>query len=389
MIRAEKEDICGLFRGYYNNPDGTNAAWHDGMYHTGDTAWRDEDGYFWYVGRVDDLIKSSGYRIGPFEIESVIMELPYVLECGVSAAPDEIRGQVVKASIVLVNKDFVPEHPVKPTLIKVDNAYDSLARLLTLYEQSKPRKTGIDPLAFIAPTAQIGKDVWIAPFAYVGENAVVGDRTVLHPHVTIGDGAQVGDDCTLYANATVYHDCRVGNRCTLHAGSVVGADGFGFAPTPQGYEKIPQIGIAILEDDVEIGANTCIDRATMGATIVHKGAKLDNLVQVAHNDEIGSHTVMAAQVGIAGSTKVGEWCMFGGQVGIAGHIHIGDRVVLGAQSGVPSSIKSDQRLIGAPPMEEKPFFKSHAIFRKLPDMYFELNALRKELTELKKQLNKE
>ena len=231
--------------------------------------------------------------------------------------------------------------------------------------------------------------MWIAPFAYVGENAVVGDRTVLHPHVTIGDGAQVGDDCTLYANTTVYHDCRVGNRCTLHAGSVVGADGFGFAPTPQGYEKIPQIGIAILEDDVEIGANTCIDRATMGATIVHKGAKLDNLVQVAHNDEIGSHTVMAAQVGIAGSTKVGEWCMFGGQVGIAGHIHIGDRVVLGAQSGVPSSIKSDQRLIGAPPMEEKPFFKSHAIFRKLPDMYFELNALRKELTELKKQLNKE
>ena len=294
-----------------------------------------------------------------------------------------------KASIVLVNKDFVPEHEIKATLIKVDNAYDSLARLLTLYEQSKPRKTGIDPLAFIAPTAQIGKDVWIAPFAYVGENAVVGDRTVLHPHVTIGDGAQVGDDCTLYANATVYHDCRVGNRCTLHAGSVVGADGFGFAPTPQGYEKIPQIGIAILEDNVEIGANTCIDRATMGATIVHKGAKLDNLVQVAHNDEIGSHTVMAAQVGIAGSTKVGEWCMFGGQVGIAGHIHIGDRVVLGAQSGVPSSIKSDQRLIGAPPMEEKPFFKSHAIFRKLPDMYFELNALRKELTELKKQLNKE
>ena len=294
-----------------------------------------------------------------------------------------------KASIVLVNKDFVPEHEIKATLIKVDNAYDSLARLLTLYEQSKPRKTGIDPLAFIAPTAKIGKDVWIAPFAYVGENAVVGDRTVLHPHVTIGDGAQVGDDCTLYANATVYHDCRVGNRCTLHAGSVVGADGFGFAPTPQGYKKIPQIGIAILEDDVEIGANTCIDRATMGATIVHKGAKLDNLVQVAHNDEIGSHTVMAAQVGIAGSTKVGEWCMFGGQVGIAGHIHIGDRVVLGAQSGVPSSIKSDQRLIGAPPMEEKPFFKSHAIFRKLPDMYFELNALRKELTELKKQLNKE
>ncbi|HJA86528.1 MAG TPA: UDP-3-O-(3-hydroxymyristoyl)glucosamine N-acyltransferase [Candidatus Bacteroides avicola] len=293
-----------------------------------------------------------------------------------------------QASIVLVNRDFVPEHEVKATLIRVDNAYDCLARLLTLYEQSKPKKTGIDRLAFIAPTAQVGKDVWIAPFAYVGENAVIGDRTVIHPHATIGDGAHVGNDCVLYAGATVYHDCRVGNRCILHAGSVVGADGFGFAPTPQGYEKIPQIGIAVLEDDVEIGANTCIDRATMGATIVHHGAKIDNLVQVAHNDEIGAHTVMAAQVGIAGSTKVGEWCMFGGQTGIAGHIHIGDRVVFGAQSGVPSSVKNDQRLIGTPPMEEKPYFKSQAIFRKLPDMYFELNALRKELNELKKQLNK-
>mgnify|MGYP001777485415 FL=1 len=294
-----------------------------------------------------------------------------------------------QASIVLVNKDFVPEHEVKATLIKVDNAYDCLARLLTLYEQSKPKKTGIDPLAFIAPTAQVGKDVWIAPFAYVGEHAVVGDRTHIYPHATVDDGAHIGEDCTLYAGATVYHDCRIGNRCILHAGSVVGADGFGFAPTPQGYEKIPQIGIAILEDDVEIGANTCIDRATMGTTIVHRGVKLDNLVQIAHNDEIGANTVMAAQAGVAGSTKVGEWCMFGGQVGVAGHIHIGDRVVFGAQSGVPSSVKSDQRLIGAPPMEEKPFFKSSAIFRKLPDMYFELNALRKELNELKKQLNKE
>ena len=291
-----------------------------------------------------------------------------------------------QASIVLVNKDFVPEHEVKPTLIKVDNAYDCLARLLTLYEQSKPKKTGIDPLAFIAPTAQVGKDVWIAPFAYVGEHAVVGDRTRIYPHATVDDGARIGEDCILYAGATVYHDCRIGNRCTLHAGSVVGADGFGFAPTPQGYEKIPQIGIAVLEDDVEIGANACVDRATMGATIIHKGVKLDNLVQIAHNDEIGAHTVMAAQAGVAGSTKVGEWFMFGGQVGVAGHIHIGDRVVFGAQSGVPSSVKSDQRLIGAPPMEEKPFFKSSAIFRKLPDMYFELNALRKELNELKQQL---
>lgn len=292
------------------------------------------------------------------------------------------------ASIVLVNRDFVPEQEVKATMIKVDNAYESLAKLLTLYEQSKPKHSGVHSLAFVAPSAKIGKDVYIAPFAYVGEHAEVGDRTQLYPHATVGDGAKVGSDCILYANATVYHDCRVGNRCVLHSGCVIGADGFGFAPTPEGYEKIPQIGIAVLEDDVEIGANACVDRATMGATIVHHGVKLDNLVQVAHNDEIGSHTVMAAQVGVAGSTKVGEWCMFGGQVGIAGHIHIGDKVVFGAQSGVPSSVESGQRLIGAPPMEERAFFRSQAIIRKLPDMYRELGALRKELNELKKQLNK-
>lgn len=293
-----------------------------------------------------------------------------------------------KASIILVNKDFEPEHEVKATLIKVDNAYESLAKLMTLYEQSKPKHTGISPQAYVAETARIGKDVYIAPFACIEDHAVIGDNTVIHPHVTVGSGAKVGDNCILYANVTVYHDCRVGNSCILHAGCVIGADGFGFAPTPEGYEKIPQIGITILEDNVEIGANTCVDRATMGATVVHSGVKLDNLVQIAHNDEIGSHTVMAAQVGIAGSTKVGEWCMFGGQVGIAGHIHIGNKVNLGAQSGVPGSLKEGSQLIGTPPMEQKPYFKSQAVFRKLPDMYMELNALRKELNELKQQINK-
>lgn len=293
-----------------------------------------------------------------------------------------------QSSIVLVNRDFAPEQEVKATLIKVDNAYESLAKLLNLYEQSKPKRVGIHPLAFVAETAKVGKDVYIAPFACIGEHAEVGDNTVIHPHVTIGSGAKVGSDCIIYASATIYYDCRVGNHCILHAGCVIGADGFGFAPTPQGYEKIPQIGIVILEDKVEIGANTCVDRATMGATIVHSGVKLDNLIQVAHNDEIGSHTVMAAQVGIAGSTKIGEWCMFGGQVGIAGHIHIGNQVNLGAQSGVPSSIKDGSQLIGTPPMEMKPYFKSASVYRKLPDMYLELNALRKELNELKQLLNK-
>ena len=293
-----------------------------------------------------------------------------------------------QSSIVLVNKDFVPEQEVKATMIKVDNAYESLAKLLNLYEQSKPKRTGIDSRAYVAETAKIGKDVYIAPFACIGEYAEVGDNTVIHPHATIGSGAKVGSDCIIYANVKIYHDCRIGNRCILHAGCVIGADGFGFAPTPEGYEKIPQIGIAILEDDVEIGANTCVDRATMGATIVHSGVKLDNLIQVAHNDEIGSHTVMAAQVGIAGSTKVGEWCMFGGQVGLAGHIKIGDKVGIGAQAGVPGNVKSNEQILGTPAIDAKNFMKSSAVYKKLPEMYATLNAMQKEIEELKKQLNK-
>ena len=293
-----------------------------------------------------------------------------------------------QSSIVLVNKDFEPEREIKATLIKVDNAYESLAKLMTLYEQSHPKRTGIDPLAYVAPTAKIGENVYLAPFACVGDHAEVGDNTELHPHATVGRNAKVGKNCILYTNSNVYHDCIVGDNCILHSGSVIGADGFGFAPTPNGYDKIPQIGIAILEDDVEIGANTCVDRATMGATIIRKGVKLDNLIQVAHNVEIGSNTVIASQTGFAGSTKVGEWCMFGGQVGIAGHIKIGDKVNLGAQSGVPGSIKSGQSLIGTPPIEMKNFFKSSAVFKKLPEMYMELNNLKKELEELKKQLNK-
>ncbi|MDD6890984.1 MAG: UDP-3-O-(3-hydroxymyristoyl)glucosamine N-acyltransferase [Bacteroidales bacterium] len=293
-----------------------------------------------------------------------------------------------KSSIVLVNKDFEPEHEISATLIKVDNAYESLAKLMTLYEQSQPKRTGIDPLAYVAPTAKIGKDVYLAPFACVGDHAEIGDGTELHPHATVGRNAKVGSHCILYTHANVYHDCRVGDRCILHSGSVVGADGFGFAPSPNGYEKIPQIGIAILEDDVEIGANTCIDRATMGATIVHKGAKLDNLIQVAHNVEIGSHTVIASQTGIAGSAKIGEWCMLGGQVGVAGHIKVGNRVSVGAQSGIPGNVKDGVQLMGYPAIDPKQFARSAAIYKKLPEMYSELNRLQKEIEELKKQLNK-
>jgi len=288
-----------------------------------------------------------------------------------------------QSTIVLVNDDLELDQEVKTTLIRVKNAYEAVAKLLQLYESMKPKKTGIDPLASIAATAKIGKDVYIGPFAVIGEGAVIGDGCQIFPHVVIGEHVQVGNGCLFYANVTIYHDCRIGNHVTIHAGTVIGADGFGFAPNVEGYEKIPQIGIVIIEDDVEIGANTCVDRSTMGQTVLHKGVKLDNLIQVAHNCEIGENTVMSAQVGLAGSTKVGSWCMFGGQVGLAGHITIGDHVNLGAQSGVPSSIESNQTLIGTPPMEPTPYFKSQAIFRRLPDMYKELSALRKEIEELK------
>ena len=233
-----------------------------------------------------------------------------------------------KASIVLVNKDFEPEKEITTTLIKVDNAYESLAKLMTLYEMSKPKLKGIHPTASIDENAHIGEDVYVGPYACIAAGAVIGDGACIHPHATIGCNAKVGNNSIIYPHVTVYHDCRIGNNCIIHAGTVIGADGFGFAPSPEGYEKIPQIGIVILEDNVEIGANACIDRATMGATVIHKGVKLDNLIQIAHNVEIGSHTVMASQTGVAGSAKIGEWCMFGGQVGVAGHIKVGDHVVV-------------------------------------------------------------
>ena len=287
------------------------------------------------------------------------------------------------ASIVLVNRDFIPEKPIKATLIKVDNAYETLAKLMTLYEQSKTQNKGIASTAIIAKSAKIGKDVYIGAYVVIDDDVVIGDNTQIYPHTYVGKNASVGEGSLIYSGVNIYHDCQIGNHVTLHSGVVIGADGFGFAPTPEGYNKIPQIGNVIIEDNVEIGANTCVDRATMGSTIVHKGVKLDNLIQIAHNDEIGANTVMAAQAGVAGSAKVGEWCVIAGQVGITGHLTVGNHVILGPQSGIISSIKDNSRLIGSPPMEEKPFFKSQAVLRKLPDMYRELNALRKELDELK------
>ena len=272
-----------------------------------------------------------------------------------------------KASIVLVNDDLELEQEVASTLIRVPNAYECVAKLMQMYAASLPKKTGIDPLAFVAKTAEIGKDVYVGPFTYIGEGVKIGDGTRIFPNVTIYDG------------------CQIGKNVTIHAGAVIGADGFGFAPNTEGYEKIPQLGIVIIEDNVEIGANTCVDRSTMGQTIIHKGVKLDNLIQVAHNCEIGENTVMSAQVGMAGSTKIGAWCMVGGQAGFSGHIKIADKTFVGAQSGVISNTKGNgEQLIGAPAIDPKVFFKAQAVMKRLPDMYKELGMLRKEIEELKK-----
>ena len=291
-----------------------------------------------------------------------------------------------QSSIVLVNNDFVPERPIQATLIKTANAYESLAKLMALYESVKPKKTGISPMASVATSATIGENVYIGPFVSIGEKVVIGDNTIIEANTSVGDSVTIGSDCILYSNVTIYHDCKVGNRCILHAGSVVGADGFGFAPGAGGYEKIPQIGIAILEDDVEIGANTCIDRATMGATIIKRGVKLDNMVQVAHNVVIDEHTVMAAQCGVAGSTKIGSWCMVGGQAGISGHIKLGNQVKVGGHSGVTNSVQDGKAVMGYPAFEHTQFARATVIFKKLPEMYREMDALKKEIESLKQQL---
>lgn len=289
-----------------------------------------------------------------------------------------------ESSIVLVNEDFQPKHEVKATLIKVANAREAVATLIDMYASMKPKPKGIDSTAFIDPSATVGKDVYLGPFVAIGPKAVIGDGCVLHPHATVGAGAVIGENTEMYANSVVYHGCKVGARCILHAGCVIGADGFGFEPTESGYKKIAQIGIAVLEDDVEIGANSCVDRAVMGETIIRRGTKIDNLVQIGHNCEVGSHTVMSAQVGVAGSTKIGEWCMFGGQVGIAGHATIADRTQAGAQSGIPNNIKKPgQQFMGSPAIEPRTWWKAQAVVKQLPDMWADMNRMKKEIEELK------
>ena len=292
-----------------------------------------------------------------------------------------------KSSVVLVNKSFVPTSKVEATLIKVENAYNAFASLLQLVEQSKPRKKGIHPTAVIEPSAKIGEGAYIGAYAYIGENCILGDNCSVYPHVYIGDNSKVGNGCTLNPGVKIYHECVLGEGVTIHAGTVIGSDGFGFAPQSENeFMKIPQIGNVVIEDHVEIGANVTIDRATMGSTIIRRGVKLDNLIQIAHNVEIGENTVIAAQTGISGSTKVGKNCMFGGQVGLAGHIKIVDGTKIGAQSGIPGDVKKENSiLLGYPAIDHRDFLRCSVVFRKLPELRIKVDALEKEIESLKKQ----
>ena len=280
-----------------------------------------------------------------------------------------------KATAAIVNQDFVPEQEVPCTLIKVANSYLAFAQLLNFYQQNKPRKTGISDKACIAPTAKIGKNVYIGEFVSIGDGAEVGDGASLYPQTVIGDRVKIGARTTLYAGVKVYEDCHIGTDCILHAGAVIGADGFGFAAHDGEYLKIPQIGNVEIGNHVEIGANTCIDRATMGSTILHQGVKVDNLCQVAHNVVIGQNTAMASQVGIAGSCKVGSDCIIAGQAGLVGHITVGDHVTIGAQSGVTHNIPGNQTVFGSPAQEASKRRKVEVLVRNIEKLADRIAAL--------------
>ncbi len=291
------------------------------------------------------------------------------------------------ASIVIVNKTFTPQKPLKDTttLIKVDDAYACFAKLLEVYNQSVEKQPKIENNCYISDSAIIGKNVYIGAFAYISDNVVIGDNTHVYPNTFIGDNSKIGNNCRIFSGVNIYRDSIIGNHCTLHSGVVIGADGFGFAPnSDNNYQKVPQIGNVIIEDNVEIGAGTCIDRATLGSTIIRKGVKLDNLVQVGHNVEVGNNTVIAAQTGIAGSAKLGKNMMVGGQVGIVGHISLADGTLIGAQSGVPKTIRKEGTvLLGSPAYEADDYKKAYMGFRRLPQILDRLRALENELKKLK------
>jgi UDP-3-O-[3-hydroxymyristoyl] glucosamine N-acyltransferase len=286
-----------------------------------------------------------------------------------------------KASIVIVGKDFVPEQKISVTLIRVDDPYQSFAKLLEIYNQIKLNKEGISEKAHISNGAVIGKNVYIGEFAFIGDNAEIGDNVKIYPQTYIGDNTTVGENTRIYAGVKIYSDNVIGKNVTIHSGVIIGGDGFGFAQqkTENNYMKVAQIGNVIIEDFVEIGSNTTIDRATLGSTIIRKGAKLDNLIQIAHNVEIGENTVIVAQSGVAGSTKIGKNCMIGGQVGIIGHLHIADNVKIAAQSGIGKNITEDGAIVqGSPAFDYHEYQKSYVYYRKLPSIVSRIDNLEKK-----------
>ncbi len=289
------------------------------------------------------------------------------------------------SSIVIVNKTQKTERPVKCTLIRVDDAYQSFASLLELYASTQKEKSGREEPVSVAASAVLGENIFIGAFSYIAENARIGNNVKIHQQVFIGENVSIGDNTVLHPGVKIYRDCVIGKDCVLHSGAVIGADGFGFAPQSDAdYKKVPQIGNVVIEDRVEIGANTCVDRATMGSTIIRRGVKLDNLIQVAHNVEIGENTVIASQTGISGSCKVGKNCMFAGQVGLAGHISIADGTKIGAQSGLNSSIKQPNRtILGSPAIDYQDCLKSYVITRNLPELKKKVDELEKEIKNLK------
>ena len=285
-----------------------------------------------------------------------------------------------KASVVLVRKDFEPEHPVSATMIKVEDPYSTVAMLLkAVAEMIEPKYKGIESPIYVAEGVVIPEDCYIGAFAYIGRGVRLGNNVKIFPQSYIGDNCIIGDNTVIKPGVKIYHNCVIGKDCIVHSGAVIGADGFGFAPVNGEYEKIPQIGNVVIDENIEIGANTCIDRATMGSTRIHKGVKLDNLIQVAHNCEVGEHTVMASQSGMAGSSKLGSHCMIGGQVGFAGHITVGDNVNIGAQSGIPRSIKDGSTIMGSPATDFKQFARQCALIKDLPDIAARLKNVEKIL----------
>ncbi|MDE6321557.1 MAG: UDP-3-O-(3-hydroxymyristoyl)glucosamine N-acyltransferase [Muribaculaceae bacterium] len=283
-----------------------------------------------------------------------------------------------ESSIVLVRRDFAPEHPINATLIKVDDPYATVAQLLELAAQFlTPQPHGVEQPSFVAPDVKLPDDVYIGAFAYIAKGAKIGKGAKIYPHCYVGENASVGEDTTLYSGVKVYHRCSIGNRCIIHSGAVIGADGFGFAPVGETYKKIPQLGIVEIADDVEIGANTAIDRSTMGATHIEQGVKLDNLIQIAHNCVVGSNTVIASQTGIAGSTKLGKHCVIGGQVGFAGHIQVGNNVTIGAQSGIPGNVPDNKTLMGYPAIDARHWQRQQVYIKHLAELFARVDTLEK------------